>query len=121
MSKKKKSRLPWGVTIALTIFASHCPMCGSEAQDRRYKRMATGNVLTNRRYTNRTLTRECRVCGLRFSFTWKTFLNALRKKAKFEKDPKMARIGKERADFVEEFLDEYDLTTNTEKTTPNNM
>jgi len=77
-----KSKLPFDINVAIKNFAGHCPMCGREAQDRRYKRRADGPILTTRRFTKRSITRECRVCGLRFSFTWITFVNSLRKKAK---------------------------------------
>jgi len=102
---QKTSKLPKYVRNAVALFAVNCPMCGSEAQDRRYKnRTMSSFTLTNRRFTNRTMTRECRVCGLRFSFTWKTFVNALKKKAKLERNPMAQKILLDRADCVKHYF-----------------
>jgi hypothetical protein len=80
-------------------------MCGNYGQDGRYKhRKMRGFVLTNRRITTRTLTRECRLCGLRFSFTWKTFAKALRKKATLVKNPDEKAILLSKAQNIEDVL-----------------
>lgn len=102
-----KSKLPKMIKVTVAIFSSHCPMCGAEAQDKRYKkRSMSAHTLTNRRFTNRTITRECRICGLRFSFTWKTFVNALRKKAEQEKTNEGKNFVLKGTYFIEDWLDE---------------
>lgn len=74
-------------------------------QDKRYKRVAKGSPLTNRRVTYRTVTRECRTCGLRFSFTWKSLINALRKIAEQESDPVKKRLLRGKAEDIEMMID----------------
>ena len=100
----KKSKLPRPIKTTVSVFASHCPICGAGVQDRRYKRRAIGFPLTNRRITYHSVTRECRACGLRFSFRWKTFINALRKKAKLEINPKNSKMMLDRAQDIEDML-----------------
>ncbi len=107
---RKTSKLPRYVQNAVAIFAMHCPMCGSEAQDRRYKkRRMDAFTLTNRRFTNRTMTRECRVCGLRFSFTWRTFINSLRRKAGLSRREEEKIIMLDRASHIEGWLKSADF------------
>ncbi|MDO8659599.1 MAG: hypothetical protein Q7K54_03270 [Candidatus Parcubacteria bacterium] len=99
----KESKLPRYIKSAVSIFSINCPMCGSLAQDRRYKRRMESFPLTNRRFTNRTITRECRICGLRFSFTWRTFVNALRKKAKAMGEEN-GKVMLDKADCIEHYF-----------------
>ena len=102
----RKSKLPRTVMTTVSVFASHCPVCGAGAQDRRFKRRSIGSPLTNRRVTYHSVTRECRACGLRFSFRWVTFINALRKKAKLELKihPENSKIMLDRAQDIEDML-----------------
>lgn len=84
----KKSQLPMYINLALHTVARYCPHCGYDVQDKRFKRRMTGPSLFTRRFTDFSITRECR-CGFRFNFTWKTFVNVMKKQLKTERAPQM--------------------------------
>lgn len=83
-----RSKMPYHINMALNLMSKFCPVCGDCAIDRRFKGKITGHSLFTRRFTNTSVTRECR-CGLRFNFTWRTFVNVMKNKLKNEKDERM--------------------------------
>lgn len=90
-----KSKLPHRIQSILRVIVGTCPICGTtsgwggtDIEDKRYRgrlseigKRYSRQALTNRRITARTVTRECRRCGFRFSFRWVTLRNTLLKKA----------------------------------------
>jgi len=101
-----KITLPQILKNTVNVFAKNCPQCGETPfLDQRYKTKTESFTLTNRRWTERTVTRECKICGLRFSFTWKSFANALRRQAKTEINKEFAKILTTRAKYIEECFD----------------
>jgi len=83
-----RSSMPKRINLALRIVSPCCPVCGDLVQDKRHKGKCVGGSLFNRSFTDTGVTRECR-CGLRFHFTWRTFVNVMKKKLEKEKQPQM--------------------------------
>ncbi len=86
--RNNRSKLPKYIKLSLSVMASHCPHCGNEVQDRRFKRRCQGHSLFSRRFTDTGITLECR-CGFRFYFTWRTYVNVMKKRLKTEETPEM--------------------------------
>lgn len=83
-----RSKMPHHINMALNIISSFCPVCGDSAKDGRFKREISGPSLFTRRFTDAGVTRECR-CGLRFYFTWRTFVNVMKRRLEVEKSETM--------------------------------
>lgn len=82
------SKIPDKIKFALDIMVPHCPSCGSEVNDKRYKRRCFGSPVWCRNFSDTGITLECR-CSLRWHFTWQTFVNMMKKKVKTEPAEKM--------------------------------
>jgi hypothetical protein len=120
-----KSKLPSGIKAILGVIVGTCPICGTtsgfggtDIEDKRYRGRLSGihkpfsrQALTNRRITARTVTRECRRCGFRFSFRWVTLRNTFLKKAedsKIEEEKKMyLRMAKQIQEWIDFPTDPY--------------
>ena len=83
-----RSGMPYHIQKALNIVSSFCPVCGDQARDRRFKGIKSGPSVFTRKFTKTGVTRECR-CGIRFYFTWRTFVNVLKKRLAIEERAEM--------------------------------
>ena len=83
-----RSKLPKYINLSFSLMAAYCPHCGNDVQDKRFKRRCRGDTLFTRKFTDTGITRECR-CGFRFYFTWRTYVNVMRKKLETVTDPLM--------------------------------
>lgn len=61
-----------------------CPNCGELVPDHRYKKEVLGFATHILRRSKRSVTMECSECGLRFTVTYYSLLQALQKMAKLE-------------------------------------
>ncbi len=78
-----------------------CPICGQAwPQDRRYRRRAAAMTLRVYRLSPRSVTMECRACGLRFGATFQRLARAMDVKATAEDAPERAERWRAWAEYV---------------------
>lgn len=67
--------------VILHTLLAPCPICGVWTQNRRYKQPMLRMHCQVRRHRRRSVTMECRDCGLHFTVTFHSLIQALRNRA----------------------------------------